>query len=81
MPGKRSRTVLMINSLTFQDNVDLYRNYYESKGWKSFLRPVNPSLGIQAISYGDRNVDANVVIHEEGGNSHILFNEIEEVMW
>ena len=81
MPGKRSRTVLMINHLSVEDNTRFYHSYYSNMGWKSYLRTIDPELGVQAISYSHKNRDANVVIHEEGGNSHILFNEVEEVMW
>ena len=79
MPGKRSRTVLMSNNRTVQENTDYYRNYYRSKGWKSYLRPLNEKFGMQAISYSHENKDVNIVIHERNGESHILFNEVTEV--
>lgn len=79
MPGKRSRTVLMSNSRSVQQNYEFYSNYYQAKGWKSYLRPINPSIGAQAISYSKGNRDINIVIHTEGGESQILFNEVTEV--
>ena len=79
MPGKRSRTVLMSNNKSVQGNYDYYTNYYRAKGWKSYLRPINHTIGAQAISYSQDNKDVNIVIYKEGGQSHILFNEVTEV--
>lgn len=79
MPGKRSRTILMSNDGTVQENADYYRNYYRSKGWKSYLRPINNEIGAQAISYSLENKDVNIVIHTRDGRSQILFNQVTEL--
>ena len=79
MPGKRSRTVLMTNYKSVEENATFYRNYYRNKGWKSYLRPINREIGAQALSYSFKNKDANIVIHRRNGQSSILFNEVTEV--
>jgi hypothetical protein len=79
MPGKRSRTILMHNGKSVQENYDFYTNYYRAKGWKSYLRPISSSIGAQAISYSLKNKDVNIVIYQQGGRSQILFNEVTEV--
>jgi hypothetical protein len=77
MPGKRARTVVLLNEKSIVDNMDFYRNHYESAGWNSFLTPVDPSVGSQALSYRKDGVDVNVAIHEQAGVSVVLFNEVK----
>jgi hypothetical protein len=77
MPGKRARTVLLLNEKSIVDNMDFYRMHYESAGWNSFLTPVDPSVGSQALSYRKDSVDVNIAIHEQEGVSVVLFNEVK----
>ncbi|MEZ5539498.1 MAG: hypothetical protein R3E63_06000 [Pseudomonadales bacterium] len=77
MPGKRARTVVLLNEKSIVDNMDFYRMHYENAGWSSFLTPVNPSVGSQALSYRKDGVDINIAIHEQAGASVVLFNEVK----
>lgn len=79
MPGKRARTVLLLNEKSIVDNMDFYRSHYEKAGWNSFLVPVDPSVGSQALSYRKDSVDINIAIHEQAGVSVVLFNEVKTV--
>ena len=77
MPGKRARTVLLLNEKSIVDNMDFYRIHYENAGWNSFLTPVDPSVGSQALSYRKNGVDVNIAIHDQAGVSVVLFNEVK----
>ena len=77
MPGKRARTVLLLNEKSIVDNMDFYRMHYENAGWNSFLTPVDPSVGSQALSYRKNGVDVNIAIHDQAGVSVVLFNEVK----
>ncbi len=79
MPGKRARTVVLLNEKSIVDNMDFYRMHYENAGWNSFLTPVDPSVGSQALSYRKDGVDINIAIHEQAGISVVLFNEVKSV--
>jgi hypothetical protein len=77
MPGKRARTVVLLNEKSIVDNMSFYRTRYESAGWNSFLTPVDPSVGSQALSYRKDGVDVNIAIHDQAGVSVVLFNEVK----
>lgn len=77
MPGKKSRTVMLLNANSIVENMQFYRAHYESLGWKSFLFPVNPDVGSQALSYQQGNVDVNIAIHDEEGVSVVVVNEVK----
>ena len=77
MPGKKSRTVLLVNTRSIVQNMQFYRSHYEKLGWKSFLFPVNPDLGSQALSYQMGDTDVNVTITDQFGASVVLVNEVK----
>lgn len=77
MPGKKSRTVMLLNNKSIVENMQFYRSHYESRKWKSFLFPVNPDVGSQALSYQQGNTDVNITVHDEAGVSVVVFNEVK----
>jgi hypothetical protein len=77
MPGKKSRTVMLLNTKSIVENMRFYRSHYEALGWKSFLFPVNPDVGSQALSYQQGNMDVNITIHDDSGVSVVVVNEVK----
>ncbi len=77
MPGKVSRTVLLVNSKGIVENMTFYRSHYQTLGWKSFLFPVNPNMGSQALSYQNGKDDVNITITDESGSSVVLVNHVK----
>ena len=79
MPNKRSRTVMLINQSSMVENTKFYKRYYESRGWRPMMVTVDPKVGSQALSYQKKKQDANIVVLQQDGESHILFNEVKSV--
>jgi len=78
VPGKRSRTVLMMSNLSVEENAKYYHNYYTTRGWKPYLRPMADDMGVQALSFSHKKKDTNIVITDVGFQTSVLYNEVTD---
>ena len=74
-PGKKGRTLLLINKYSVASNSNFYRNYYLDRGWGK-LMDMN-SEGAFIMAFAKHNKETHLVINHIEGSTQVVMNIIE----
>jgi hypothetical protein len=74
-PGKKGRTMQILNEQSLVNNVNFYRNHYQGEGWAVDMdRALGSHMHVLTVRKGRTHV--NLVITEDQGKSRIVVNEV-----
>lgn len=74
-PGKKGRTLLLVNNYSAASNSLFYRNYYLDRGWGTLTDTDSKEAFVLAFKKAGREI--HLVISENGGASHVVMNIVE----
>ena len=74
-PGRKNRTVAMINTYSVESNADYYRRHYLERGWSTTLK--QDMGGNHMTVYRKGTDEVTVVINKGDGGSMIVINEVK----
>lgn len=74
-PGKKGRTLLILNDFSATTNSNYYKKYYRNRGWGQAMDQGSDSAKVLVFSKNDQT--AHLVINEAGGVTRIVMNLVE----
>lgn len=76
-PGKKGRTLMVVNDNSMKSNVEYYRNYYKDRSWSQLIDL--PQQGGHVLAYSRSGEEAHFVISENYDKTQIVINIIENL--
>lgn len=74
-PGKRGRTLLVMNTYSIRSNSDFYRKYYTNRHWAPLIDL--QQNGGHVLAFRKYGREAHLVISKNFGTTQIVINQIE----
>ena len=76
-PGKKGRTLLVVNGFSVQSNSEFYRTYYRDRNWSQLVDL--PQEGGHILAYRRSGQEAHLVINKKFDSTQIVINLIENM--
>jgi hypothetical protein len=74
-PGKKGRTLMIVNAFSVSRNSDYYRDYYLDRGWG--LLQDHENNGSRVLSFRRSGKEAHIVINPARGGAVTVMNLVE----
>jgi len=76
-PGKKGRTLMLVNKYSVASNSSFYRNHYLERGWKRLLDTDSENAFVMV--FRKHTEEAHLVITSTQGSTQIVMNIIEGI--
>jgi len=76
-PGKKGRSVMIVNDFSVQSNSNFYRQYYSDRNWSQLIDL--PQQGGQVLAFRHFGKEAHLVINENFGSTQIVLLLVENL--
>lgn len=76
-PGKKGRSIMIVNDFSVQSNSDFYRQYYSDRNWSQLIDL--PQQGGQVLAFRHFGKEAHLVINENFGSTQIVLLLVENL--
>ena len=76
-PGKKGRTLMLVNTFSVASNANFYRNHYLERGWATQMDSNSEEAFI--LVFRKRSKEAHLVLNHIQGSTQIVMNIVEEI--
>lgn len=74
--GQQGQTVLMSNPHSLASNVNFYRRYYETRGWRVDLNQDIPVARMHILAFTNGRYKINIMLTGDGSKTNVVVNRI-----
>ena len=75
-PGQQGQSLLLSNPHSLSSNINFYRQYYESRGWRVDLNQDIPVAKMHVLAFTNGRYKINIVLTGDGSETHVVVNRI-----